>query len=127
VNVGLFKEKLDDITSRLFPTVAALVALVCSVTAAQTLGRPERFTANAVSLSPQYGTGQQTVEITVDRWSLASDRERLVMALQQKGPDELLKQLQKMKPVGESERLTRSATIFVMRSRCRCPKADEAS
>ena len=88
------------ITSRLLLMVAALVALVCSVTAAQTLGRPERFTANAVSLSPQYGTGQQSVEITVDRWSLASDRERLVMALQQKGADELLKQLQKTKPVG---------------------------
>ena len=88
------------ITSRLLLMVAALVALVCSVTAAQTLGQPERFTANAVSLSPQYGTGQQTVEITVDRWSLASDRERLVTALQQKGPDELLKQLQKTKPVG---------------------------
>jgi hypothetical protein len=87
-------------TSRLFLMVTALVALVCSLTVAQTLGQPERFTANAVSISPQYGTGQQTVEITVDRWSLPSDRERLVMALQQKGPDELLKQLQKMKPVG---------------------------
>ena len=87
-------------TSRLFLMVAAFVAFVCSFPAAQTLGQPERFTANAVSLSPQYGTGQQTVEITVDRWSLASDRERLVTALQQKGPDELLKQLQKTKPVG---------------------------
>ena len=86
--------------SRMFPMVAALVASVCSLTAAQTLGQPERVTANAVSLSPQYGTGQQTVEITVDRWSTASDRERLVTALQQKGPDELLKQLQKMRPVG---------------------------
>ena len=87
-------------TSRMFLMVAALVASVCSLTAAQTLGQPERFTANAVSLSPQYGTGQQTVEVTVDRWSTASDRERLVTALQQKGPDELLKQLQKMRPVG---------------------------
>jgi hypothetical protein len=87
-------------TSRLFLMVAALVASVCSLTVAQTLGQPERFTANAVSLSPQYRTGQQTVEITVDRWSTASDRERLVTALQQKGPDELLKQLQKMRPVG---------------------------
>jgi hypothetical protein len=87
-------------TSRLFLMVAAFVVFVCAFPAAQTLGRPERFTANAVSLSPQYGTGQQTVEITVDRWSLASDRERLVTALQQKGPDELLKQLQKKKPVG---------------------------
>jgi hypothetical protein len=86
-------------TSRLFLMVAAFVAFVCSFPAAQTLGQPERFTANAVSLSPQYGTGQQTVEITVDRWSPASDRERLVTGLQ-KGPDELLKQLQKTKPVG---------------------------
>ncbi len=87
-------------TSRLLLIVGAFVAFVCSFPAAQTLGRPERFTANAVSLSPQYGTGQQTIEITVDRWSLAFDRERLVTALQQKGPDELLKQLQKTKPVG---------------------------
>ena len=64
------------------------------------MASPNRFTANAVSLSPQYGTGQQTVEITVDRWSLTSDRERLVTALQQKGADELLTQLQKTKPVG---------------------------
>ena len=85
--------------ARLFTMIAAL-GLVCSFAAAQTLGQPERFIANAVSLSPQYGTGQQTVEITVDRWSLMSDREHLVTALQQKGPDELLKLLQKTKPVG---------------------------
>jgi len=67
---------------------------------AQTNGQPERFTANAVSLSPEYGTGQQLVEITINRWSPNSERERLVGALQQKGPNELLKQLQKNKPVG---------------------------
>jgi len=86
-------------TARLFLMVAALVVIVSSLTVGQTLGQPERFIANAVSLSPQYGTGQQTVEITVDRWSLPSDRERLVMALQE-GPDALLKQLQKTRPVG---------------------------
>jgi len=86
--------------SRVFIIVAALVALVWSLGGAQTIGQPERFTANAVSLSPQYGTGQQTVEITVDRWSPASDSERLVTTLQQKGPNELLKVLQKMKSVG---------------------------
>ena len=86
--------------SRVFVIVAALVALVWSLGGAQTIGQPERFTANAVSLSPQYGTGQQTVEITVDRWSPASDSERLVTTLQQRGPNELLKELQKMKSVG---------------------------
>ena len=87
-------------TSRMCLTVVALVALVCSLTVAQTLGQPERFTATAVSASPQYGTGAQTVDINVDRWSPPSDREQLVSALLNKGSDELLKQLQKRKSVG---------------------------
>jgi hypothetical protein len=78
----------------------ALLALVCSLAVAQTNGQPERFTANAVSLSPEYGTGQRVVEITIDRWSPNAERERLVASLQQKGPDELLKQLQKTRAVG---------------------------
>jgi hypothetical protein len=77
----------------------ALMVLVCSLALAQTNGQPERFTANAVSLSPQYGTGQQTVEINVNRWSPSSDSATLIAALM-KSPDELLKQLQKMRPVG---------------------------
>jgi hypothetical protein len=77
----------------------ALMVLVCSLALAQTNGQPERFTANAVSLSPQYGTGQQTVEINVNRWSPPSDRETLIAALM-KSPEELLKQLQKIRPVG---------------------------
>jgi hypothetical protein len=80
--------------------VPALVVLVCSLAFAQTNGQPERFTANAVSLSPEYGTGQQVVEITINRWSPNAERERLVGVLQGKGPDELLKQLQKNKPLG---------------------------
>ena len=77
----------------------ALMVLVCSLALAQTNGQPERFTANAVSLSTQYGTGQQTVEVNVNRWSPSSDRETLIAALM-KSPDELLKQLQKIRPVG---------------------------
>ena len=83
-----------------FSFVPALVVLVSSFAFAQTTGQPERFTANAVSLSPEYGTGQQVVEFTVNRWSPEAERERLVSVLQQKGPEELLKQLQKLKPVG---------------------------
>ncbi|PYR70084.1 MAG: hypothetical protein DMF88_03810 [Acidobacteria bacterium] len=78
----------------------ALIVLVCSFAYGQTNQPAERFTANAVSLSPEYGTGQRIVEITVDRWSANAEREQLVAALQQKGSDELLKQLQKTKPVG---------------------------
>jgi hypothetical protein len=85
---------------RQFTFIAVLLMLLAVGAYAQTNGQPERFTANAVSTSPQYGTGQQIVEITVDRWSPNSERERLVTALQSKGSDELLKQLQKNRPVG---------------------------
>jgi len=85
---------------RQFTFIAVLLMLLAVAAYAQTNGQPERFTANAVSTSPQYGTGQQIVEITVDRWSPNSERERLVTALQSKGSDELLKQLQKNRPVG---------------------------
>ena len=80
----------------------ALLALAFTFAFAQTSGQPERFTATAVSTSPQYGTGAQTVEINVNRWSPPSDRERLVASLM-KSPDELLKQLQKTKPVLSSD------------------------
>jgi hypothetical protein len=77
----------------------AIVAIACGWAVAQTNGQPERFVANAVSLSPEYGTGQRIVEINVDRWSPPSDRASLVAALM-KSPDALLKQLQKTRPVG---------------------------
>jgi len=78
----------------------SLFVLVSALAFAQSNGQPEHFTANAVSLSPEYGTGQQVVDIDISRWSPASERERLVTALREKGSDELLKQLQKNKPVG---------------------------
>jgi hypothetical protein len=84
--------------SRLIMPVA-IVAIACGLAVAQTSGQPERFVANAVSLSPEYGTGQRVVEINVDRWSPPSDRERLIAALM-KSPDELLKQLQRTRAVG---------------------------
>lgn len=85
---------------RQFSLAAVLLVLLAIVTSAQTNGQPERFTANAVSISPEYGTGQQIVELMINRWSPPSERERLVTALREKGSDELLKQLQKNRPVG---------------------------
>jgi hypothetical protein len=85
---------------RQFNVMAVTLALFAAMAYAQTNGQPERFTANAVSTSPQYGTGQRIVEITIDRWSPPSERQGLVSALQTKGSTELLKQLQKNKPVG---------------------------
>ena len=83
-----------------FSMTTVLLILLAVAAYAQTNGQPERFTANAVSISPEYGTGQRIVEMNIDRWSPNSERERLVTALQTKGADELLKQLQKNKPVG---------------------------
>jgi hypothetical protein len=86
---------------RLGFSVMAVLLMVFAVAAyAQTNGQPERFTANAVSTSSEYGTGQRLVEITINRWSPNAERQRLVTALQTKGPDELLKLLQKNRPVG---------------------------
>jgi len=83
------------------PTIAAAaIVLAGTLAAAQTLGQHEHFTANAVSVSPQYGTGQQLVDINVTRWSTPAERDRLVAALMNKGQDELLKELQKMKQTG---------------------------
>jgi len=80
--------------------LGAAVALVSSLAFAQTLGQPEHFTANAVSTSPQYGTGQQIIDINVTRWSTPAERDALVAALTSKGQDQLLKALQKMKQTG---------------------------
>ena len=85
---------------RQFSLMVVPLILLAVVGSAQTNGQPERFTANAVSTSPEYGTGQRVVDITIDRWSPNSERERLVNALQTKGSNELLKQLQKNRPVG---------------------------
>src|SRR5262245_33497380 len=85
---------------RQFNGIAVLLMYLGVAVYAQTSGQPERFTANSISTSPQYGTGQRIVEITVNRWSPNAERQRLVAALQTKGPDELLKQLQKNRPVG---------------------------
>src|ERR1051325_12169238 len=69
----------------------SLFVLASALALAQSNGQPEHFTANAVSLSPEYGTGQQVVDIDISRWSPASERGRLVTALREKGADELLK------------------------------------
>jgi len=73
-----------------FSMTTVLLILLAVAAYAQTNGQPERFTANAVSISPEYGTGQRIVEMNIDRWSPNSERERLVTALQAKGSDATL-------------------------------------
>ena len=77
---------------------SALFALAAGP-AAQTHGQKEEFTAVAIANNTvQSGAG--TVLISVDRWSTAAERDRLVGTLLDKGPRALLDALQDTRPVG---------------------------
>jgi hypothetical protein len=75
--------------------VSGLALALCAPAIAQ---EEERFTAWAVNLS-NIGPGTNSqMDITISRWSSDTERERLIKAFMEKGQDELLKQLQKIKP-----------------------------
>ena len=77
---------------------SALLATIAGPSA-QTHGEKEDFTAVAIANNTvQSGAG--TVLISVERWSTAAERERLVSTLLNKGPRALLDALQDTRPVG---------------------------
>jgi hypothetical protein len=82
--------------------VAAFLGLVQTHGAllAQTRGSPARFTAFAVNMGSPGRGGASTVDIVVDRWSTDADREKLMTALVEKGPEKLLDTLQDLPRVG---------------------------
>jgi len=61
---------------------------------------PLRITAFAVNMSNIGRGGANTVEIEIDRWSTDAERQQLISAFVEKGPDALLSALQKTKRVG---------------------------
>jgi hypothetical protein len=80
--------------------IAVSAVLIGSSSAvAQTNGQKEEFTAVAIA-NNTIQTGAGTVLITVDRWSTAAERDRLVSTLMEKGPRALLDALQDTRPVG---------------------------
>lgn len=82
---------------------AALAVFALTLAQAQTMGQPERFTANAINMD----TGRsQTVEIVVNRWSSDKDRDRMISTLMDKGPQKLLDVLQDAPKVGYIRSLT---------------------
>jgi hypothetical protein len=90
------------------PLVFAGVALAATVmlslnSRAQTLGSPERFTATGFDLDSGRSVG---VEIAVNRWSTDAERDRLLAALYDKGPEKLLDTLQDLPKVGYIRSLT---------------------
>jgi hypothetical protein len=76
------------------------LALAAPARSEDKIGR-ETFTAFAVDLGNS-GRSSATshVKITVDRWSTEEERRRLVSSFQEGGDDALLKDLQKLKPLG---------------------------
>ena len=81
---------------RIVPATAA-AALVALAVSAQTMGSPERFTAAAINMN-RGAAGN--IEIVVNRWSSDADRDRLMSALLDKGPDKLLDVQQEMPRMG---------------------------
>jgi len=86
--------------TRRISTVAAILAAVATLSLgvhAQTMGTPERFTANAVNMN-RGAAGN--IEIVVNRWSTDADRDKLMKVMMDKGPDKLLDALQDMPRMG---------------------------
>lgn len=81
-------------------TGLAVTLFVTGTLSAQTMGQPERFTAFAVNMGGIGGGAASSVDIVVDRWSTDAEREKLITAFLEKGPDALLSQLQKTPRVG---------------------------
>jgi hypothetical protein len=85
------------------PALATLVAAVVTVSGAAAISQPsgakESFTAVAV-VSNNLASGAGTVLIDVTRWSTPAETEMLAQTLMQKGPQELLSQLQQQTPTG---------------------------
>jgi len=82
--------------SSILAAVAAAAA-VSVVVDAQTMGSPERFTANAVNMN-RGAAGN--IEIVVNRWSTDAQRDKLMAVMFEKGPDKLLDALQDMPRMG---------------------------
>jgi hypothetical protein len=71
-----------------------------SAALAQTQGSPERFTAVAVNMGTPGRAFAERVEVVVNRWSLNSERDRLLTTLFEKGPEKLLDTLTSLPRVG---------------------------
>jgi hypothetical protein len=89
--------------SRFLRQISA-VAAACSAAAflslplgAQTMGSPERYTANAINMN-RGAAG--TIELVVNRWSTDAQRDKLMAVMLSKGPEKLLDALQDMPRMG---------------------------
>jgi hypothetical protein len=79
--------------------VSGLCVFLPSSATAQT-GEPERFTAVAINMGSPGPAGANQVEMVVNRWSTEAERNRLLQALFDKGPEKLLDTLVDLPRVG---------------------------
>jgi len=87
-------------TALVFVGLALLVgSAVGSIVSAQTIGQKEEFEATAI-VNNNLGSGAGRMIMQVTRWSTEAERARLVKALTEKGPSELLSALEDTKSVG---------------------------
>lgn len=87
-------------TARVTLVICAAILSLQLPAGAQSNAPAERFIANAVNISEIGRTGATSVEIVIERWSAAAERDQLISTLLDKGPQEFLKALQKTKRVG---------------------------
>jgi len=76
--------------------VIAGVLALAPLGARQTSGEKLEITAFAVNMSNIGTGGSAVVEINIDRWSTAAERENLITTMLEKNADALLRALQKM-------------------------------
>jgi hypothetical protein len=83
-------------------SLAFALSIGIAVAVAQTHGGRERFTAFAVNLDSTAvaPAGAGVVEMVVERYSTDAERDRLMKALMEKGPEKLLDTLQSLPRVG---------------------------
>lgn len=89
--------------NRPMPWIAlAFGALALAVSAQDTTGLPQRFTATAVSLGgPMSAAGTDRVDIIIERWSTPQERNDLLRALKEESAQTLLEKLHAQKSVGK--------------------------
>ena len=80
---------------KLVVAAAATATMIAMPVATETQGEQLEITAFAVNMSNIATGANNTINLSVKQWSTAEERERLVTAMVEKGPKELLKILSK--------------------------------
>ena len=78
-----------------------MLALIVALPSAQTTVVPVKFSAVAINVDGMTArTGMSALDVTITRWSTSSEREQLLGAVIEKGPEALLGLLQGLRSVG---------------------------